>query len=81
MNDFLKKLQESVDSGQINEEITNHHNEILNRADMKDKQEINSVKDGLLYNNELHAYTGDFPAVVSARMENEKYKQEIEKLK
>lgn len=52
-DDYLKKLKESLDKGEQNDDVVNIHFEILKGADLEQAQRKSKAKDTELYTNEI----------------------------
>lgn len=56
MNEFLKKLNDSLATGLPDDEVISHHYEILTGVDILKAQKENGGKDRELYENEILSY-------------------------
>jgi len=59
MSDFLKKLKQSVETGEINKDVVDLHYEILHGADMDQKTKKDRANEDKLYVNEVLDFVND----------------------
>ena len=60
MSDYLKKMKEALEKGQINEEIVDHHYEVLHTVDMINIVKANKNQEANSYEQEINGFINDF---------------------
>ena len=56
MNDYLKKIAKSLEEGQPNSEITEHHYDVLHGADMVEAKKAAEKLEEKEYDNDLKEF-------------------------
>jgi hypothetical protein len=78
-NDFLKKLKESLETGKQDEEVTNLHYDILEKADLVKPKIVEQPNDFPL-NSNIERIRKDATRVSSERKELEKHAKDLNSL-
>lgn len=74
MDEFLNKLKKSLEEGIPDDNVINHHYEILRVVDMEQKVRQNKAEDDKIYQDEISQYIN---GVDASTEEMQLYNQEI----